>query len=336
MARPKNSVPSYAHHKPTGQAYIRIRDDSGRRKIVYLGAYASPESREAYAAEIAKLDRPRIMPPADGSPLSLNEVLLAFLQHAIQHYRRPDGTATRELGEFKQVAGFLRRIFGESPAAEFGPRKLKDVREQFLAAGWCRKVINLRINRVRHIFKWAAGEELVPGAVWQDLRAVEGLQAGRTIAPERPPVGPVDEAAVKRVLPHLRPMVRAMVEVQLLTGMRPGEVIGLRPVELDTTAAVWVYRPSYHKLSYRAKARAVASAWPLRLRATEEGQHIRKQLAIASALRRTRCPWAKRMSIGASPITSASITATGTNAGAAFGSAVTLGNFGSPEVEEVS
>ena len=39
-----------------------------------------------------------------------------------------------------------------------------------------------------------------------------------------------------------------MIELQLFTDMRPGEAIKIRPVEIDVTGKVWVYRPSYHKL----------------------------------------------------------------------------------------
>lgn len=89
-----------------------------------------------------------------------------------------------------------------------------------------------RTNRVRRIFKWAAGEEPVPGAVWQGLRAVERFQAGRTSAPETDPAGPVPPWAVNATLPDLRPEVRAMVEFQRLTGCRPGDAIRQRPAPL--------------------------------------------------------------------------------------------------------
>jgi integrase len=42
-----------------------------------------------------------------------------------------------------------------------------------------------------------------------------------------------------------------MVEVQRLTGMRPQEVCGMRPVDIDMTGAVWEYRPSRYKTEHR-------------------------------------------------------------------------------------
>jgi integrase len=49
-----------------------------------------------------------------------------------------------------------------------------------------------------------------------------------------------------------------MIQVQLLTGLRPGEVCRLRPCDLDTTGDVWFFRPVQHKNACRWKARAVA------------------------------------------------------------------------------
>src|SRR5262249_52481887 len=64
--------------------------------------------------------------------------------------------------------------------------------------------------------------------------------------------------------------VRTMVELQRLTGMRPGEVCGFTFAEVDrspsvvpacrqadTTGDLWVYRPSQHKTAHRGKHRAV-------------------------------------------------------------------------------
>src|SRR5262249_29699557 len=50
---------------------------------------------------------------------------------------------------------------------------------------------------------------------------------------------------------------RCMVELQRLTGMRPGEACRLRLSEVDRTGEVWVYRPVQHKTAHHGKARAV-------------------------------------------------------------------------------
>ena len=125
MPRSKNPQPSYLNHKPTGQAYCRIPDGNGGRKTLYLGAYNSPESLEAYRKLIAELKvsvSEVVVPelkPAGGA--SVNEVMLAFWKHAEQHYRHPDGTPTSEVWCLRLAIKPLRELYGHTPAREFGP-----------------------------------------------------------------------------------------------------------------------------------------------------------------------------------------------------------------------
>jgi transcriptional regulator with XRE-family HTH domain len=57
------------------------------------------------------------------------------------------------------------------------------------------------------MFAWAADEELIPIGNYQALATVAGLRKGRTEAREKPPVRPVPDEQVERVLPHLSPTV---------------------------------------------------------------------------------------------------------------------------------
>jgi integrase len=123
--------------------------------------------------------------------------------------------------------------------------------------GLNRRVVNHRVRRVVQVFRWGVAEELVPVPVYQALRAVPGLAAGRSPAPEPIPVRPVEPAHVAAVLPHVLPEVAAMVELQRHTGMPPGEVCGVRPRDVDRTGPVWGYRPDRHKTSYRGRDRVV-------------------------------------------------------------------------------
>jgi integrase len=256
MARPAKPVPSYRLHKQSGQAVVTIRTPDGRRKDVLLGKYNSAESLEEYTRLVAQL---RVgMPVGPPAPeLTVNEVLLRFWEFAQKHYRRPDGTPTSEVYEYRVVIRTLRGLYGTTPASDFGPLALRAVRQEFVAHGLTRKTINKRAGRIRRLFKWAAGRELVPADVYRSLSAVEGLQKGRTEAPDRDPVAPVEDWAVRHTLPHLSPVVAAMVVVQRLTGMRPGKVRTLRPADINRTGDAWLYRPGHHKMAYRGRGRAV-------------------------------------------------------------------------------
>src|SRR5262249_61742709 len=125
--RPRNPVPTYRKNP---------RDNSARcwvagRGWVHLGPWQSPESIAEFNRICAELQtQPAAVTAAPRGPLTVGEVLVAFREHALRHYRRPDGTATKELGEYRSAAVHLRELYGQTPAAEFGPLALQAVRQK--------------------------------------------------------------------------------------------------------------------------------------------------------------------------------------------------------------
>ncbi len=254
MPRPRNAVPQPRNHK--GRAVLDVYEN-GTRRTRTLGAWGSPEAEAEYKAFLAafatgELDRPT------GPDISVNEVFLPFIKHAEQTYRRPDGTPTHEVDEYKLVSKLVRELYGHTPARDFGPLALKSVRTVMIGREWCRSLVNQRVNRVRRVFKWAAGEELVAFEVYQRLTAVAGLQKGRSGVRESEPVGPVAEDVVDATLRHLNRHVRGLIEFQRLTGCRPGEACAIRRADIDTGGAVWLYKPAHHKTAWRGKTRTIA------------------------------------------------------------------------------
>jgi integrase len=265
MPRRKNVQPAYLEHRPTGQAYCRIPDGSGNRKTIYLGAFGSPESKAEYRRVLAELDSaPTPAAVLKGghasaaNDITVSELYLAFWKHAQQHYRREDGTPTIEVVEFKLTFRVVLALYGSTPAREFGPLALKAVRAKMVEEGLARTTINNRIRRLRHVFKWAAGEQLLPPTVHQALACVAGLQRGRSAAPEPEPVGPVADEVVDATLPHLNRHVRGLIQFQRLTGCRPGEACVVRRCDIDTSGSVWLFRPMQHKTAWRGKSRLIA------------------------------------------------------------------------------
>jgi integrase len=189
--------------------------------------------------------------------LTVNELMLAFWGHVTTHYRHPDGSPTSEVDNFKQSLRPLKQLYGTKLACSFGPLALKAVRLSMIEAGLSRGVINQRVGRIRSMFKWAVAEELVEASAYHALKAVPGLQVGRSEARERPRILPVDDDQVEAVIPFLSRHVAGMVQVQRLTGMRPGEVCSMKRAEVDMSGAVWMYRPARHKNSWRGRDRVV-------------------------------------------------------------------------------
>jgi integrase len=258
-------IPKYRHHKPSGQAVVTLGGHDH-----YLGRWQTPESRAEYDRLIAEwlaAGRSSVVTSSRAgaaADLSLNEVILAYWHHAETYYRHPDGTPTSEADNIRLAVRPLNRLYGHTPAADFDSLALKAVRDEMIRGGRCRSRVNRDISRVRRLFRWAASEKLVPLSIHQSLATVEGLRAGRSEARETEPVRPVAEHVVEATLPRMRPQVATMARLQLLTGMRPGEVVIMRGMDLEMTGKVWVYRPGSdagphgkHKTAYRGQARVI-------------------------------------------------------------------------------
>ncbi len=185
------------------------------------------------------------------------ELLLAYLRFAEGYYVK-NGQPTSEYTCVKAAVKPLEGLYSGRPVAEFGPLDLKAVRQKMIDADLSRRVINRNIRRIKRIFKWGVENELVPGGVSHALHAVASLRKGRSAAREIDPVKPVPDEHVDAIKPHISAQVWAMIELQRLTGMRPGEVRLMRGCDLDTTGPIWEYRPAAHKTEHHGKERLVA------------------------------------------------------------------------------
>jgi integrase len=177
--------------------------------------------------------------------------------HALDYYSR-DGAPTGEHTTIRYALRPLLWRFRDLKVTEFGPKKLKEVRDDMIKLGWSRSTINKSVNRIKLCFAWAASEELIPSDIAMGLKTVTGLRRDRTAAKEKAPIGPVADEVVDAVLPILSPIVADICRLMRLTGMRPGEVLAMRAGEIDRTdPTCWVYRPGHHKTEHHGKGRAV-------------------------------------------------------------------------------
>jgi len=120
-----------------------------------------------------------------------------------------------------------------------------------------RRYINDNIDRVRRVFKWGVAKELVPVEVSQKLACVRNLAKHRSDARETDPIESVPNEVVEETLPHLPAVVADMVQFQRFTGCRPGEVRSIKPCEIDTSKAVWIWRPGSHKTEHHGRTRVI-------------------------------------------------------------------------------
>lgn len=246
-------IPSYRFHKASGQAIVTL---SGHD--VYLGPFDTTHSHQAYERVVAEwlANGRQIVTPKRVVRFHVDELLAAYLSFAESYYSR-DGKPTSEYVAMRDAVKPVRALYAKSLVSDFGPLALKAVREVMIQQKLARKHINQRVNRVRRVFKWGVENELVPPSVLEGLRAVAPLKKGRTAARETLPVRPVPASHVDAVLPHVSRQVASMIELQRLTGMRPGEVVLVRPCDLDRSEAIWIFRPEYHKTDYRDIDRSI-------------------------------------------------------------------------------
>lgn len=265
--------PAYRFRKTrTNQcrATVRLTDAiTGESRDFWLGKYGSPESMIAYNY---LLDRWKAHGCQLGweidDPLRQSELeglTVTQLCHAFRF--SPDvKVSASEMGCFATAMRVLRELHSATPARRFGPNALREVREAMVRGNdqvdpprvpWSRKSINKQVGRIRAIWKWGVAHEMIPASVYEALRCLEPLKRGRCAAVEKPKVLPAPKESIAAVLPRVRAQVRAMIELQLVTGMRPGEVLTMRSCDIDTVGDVWVYRPAAHKMLHQERDRTI-------------------------------------------------------------------------------
>jgi integrase len=244
-------------HRPSGQAIVTLPDGLGNRRDVHLGKYGTPESRTEYVRVLAEWEangrRPPQTDPAPSDP-TVNELALAYWNWAVAYHRwdRRGGFCLE--GALKVI----KDLYGHTVACDFGPLALKACRNKMIALDWSRSYVNAQVDRLRRMFRWAAEEEMLPGSIHENLKQVGALQRGKTGARETKKVRPVPPEWVEATRPHLRPVVRAMVDFQRLTGCRPTEACLLRAIDLDKhNPSCWVYRPERHKTEHHDLERLI-------------------------------------------------------------------------------
>ncbi|MBI5764300.1 MAG: tyrosine-type recombinase/integrase [Planctomycetes bacterium] len=198
----------------------------------------------------------RSMPADPNDGLTLVELIARYWRFCQTYYTK-NGEPTSEVPCVAESMRPLRELYGRLPASEFGPLKLKTVREEMIKKGWARTTVNGRIQRIRKMFKWAVENEILTADKYEALRAVAGLRKGRSAAREPRRVQPVAENHVEAILAHVSDQVAAMIRLQLLTGMRSGEVTIMRGIDLDMSGEVWNYRPAYHKTEHHEVERLI-------------------------------------------------------------------------------
>jgi len=250
----KRRLPAYVRYK-TRFARMRIGG-----KSIHLGIFNSPESLAKYDELISLWLQGERAPltAADVEPVDVHDVVILFGEHIKTLFKTKSGRETGNHKAYRPVLTLLVETFGDLPAAEFGPKCLKQLRAKMVERQNSRKYINKAMGMVVAAFKHAASEEMVSNCIYERLQSVSNLRAHETTAPEPRKVLPVDEAKFEKTLEHCTAPVAAMAMVQRLTGMRPGEATQMRPMDVDRSSEIWFYTPREHKTEHHGVSRVIA------------------------------------------------------------------------------
>jgi integrase len=296
MGRKKIVFPEKKLHKQSQHYRLRL---AGVEHWLGTDEAAAEQKRRKLLAE-SLLDAPPKSAPSVGTEWhTIAEALVRFEQQELPRY------SAQQIWRFRFALDMLRELHGEEAIAEFDQLKLYDLRLHLLRQKvrkpvapvdatpakrkkykyqteeelptLSRKYVNTLIGCIQTAWTWFVFRKLAPAGSDFALRAVRRLkkkQGGR----ELPRVKAAEPADVDKVLPELNHVVRAMVQVQRLTGMRPGELCQMRRCDMTLSPTewiypedhprvraikvkdtlIWLYAPASHKMEIKGKARVIA------------------------------------------------------------------------------
>lgn len=188
-----------------------------------------------------------------GEALTVNGLLMCFWQYQRRQYslRAERGASTAHLANWGLTAELIADHVGDRLVRDVGPEAILAIQETLIERDCCVNYINKLTGYVKHVFRWGMTRRLVDRLVAFDVSSVPSLKAGMTAARVTAETEAVADAWVEAVLPYLSPPVRAMVQVQRLTGMRSDNVTAIRGCDLNMSGQIWTYEPARHKTSHR-------------------------------------------------------------------------------------
>jgi integrase len=241
---------------------------------VYLGRFGTIEAELEYDRVIAAwINNSRQMPLPDG-PETVTQLADLYGAHALAYFQkngRPTHTASTALRAFELLhsAGL-----GNIPPTDLTPPRLKHYRRFLVGAKdpkgraiLCRRTINEYVRHVVAMYQWAVEEQHVMPQVWHALQAVRPLRRGRGVDGVGVPregaseVLPVEPGVLDATLASARPILADMIRLQLLTAMRPIELVHVRPCDVAPTVhpevSAYTVQPCANKNDHQDLKRTV-------------------------------------------------------------------------------
>ena len=242
--RKKRTLPKLCTHKASGLDYVWL---DGKRH--YLGKTDDPKTIAKYHRAIAEYLAVGSAPTGKASVTTVADLFDRYLVSMKQEWFGSDGKPAERL--LQQEEPLLRRLsanYGDLAANDFGPMALIAIRKGMIAKEWKRSTINDRIKIIQKVFRVGVSLQLVNTSTYEALRTVRGLTKRQvSSAQESQKVKAAPKRHIDKIIPLVSPQVAAMMLIQFYSAARAGEVIIMRPQNIDRSLKVWRFRPTNHK-----------------------------------------------------------------------------------------
>lgn len=269
MASRLPSEPRVFIHHGVKKWRTRWYDAGGVRRQHVLGMVAELTTRNARSRWQMWLDtqwkkHEHVRDPAGAAAgYTVRQLAVDYLDFAKATFVK-DGAVTSHVWNVMYAMQALLDAYAAISVGAFVPTQLATLRDAMVnrvdADGIyvrATKTVNQRLYIIKEAFRWGVERDKVPAEVAYHLTMVKPLQKGRSAARDPHAIKPVHEHVVAVTKDNLPKVVRDMIDVQWLTGMRPEEGCAMRPADIDRTGDVWLYTPTSHKTQHLDKSRVI-------------------------------------------------------------------------------
>lgn len=233
----------------TGQWFVKLN-----QKPHYLGK-DKPTAERRYRELIAEHYGRAAQHELPANCITVASLIAGYIDHATAACN-PKWKATRAHA-CKQMAAELLKLYPALPAEDFSPKAYKAVRAAMAGPDRSHSYVNMLCTRLKAVWKWGVGEELVSESSYRRLLTVPDLQPGELGCKDAREVVPVSVELFHATLPYVSEVCADFLRLLWLSGARPGELIDLTPAELQEDGQHLIYRPRHHKTRHKNKLRAI-------------------------------------------------------------------------------
>ncbi len=255
MSEPTSPTPQ-AHHgyKSYTSTY---RDDNGRSHSKRFGRVGKVTRSEAVNRWKAWLQKDYDRLKARQSRKYSVESLCRDWFNEMQKGYQLDGKFTATISRMKSATESFASMYGHEEADDMTAGKVAAWVEAYIVqkvkgtGPKTKHTVNLGLSYIKRAFVWGMTHKEVSQSAAGAVALIRTVRGDHQGIRRKARIKAVAWDVVAATMKELPADVRAMVELQWWTGMRPGEVMRLRPCDIDTSGEVWVYTPAHHKNSWR-------------------------------------------------------------------------------------